>query len=200
MTLSRFLRDYIYIPLGGNKKGYRVEYGALLLTFFLGGVWHGAGLTFVIWGILHGAALVLERILGLTKGKSLKWIRRLATLLFVNFAWVFFRSPNLDTAVTIIQRMLTPGYKSAETNQRVIAELAWWPSGVGDLPIELWARLPILFLILILVLVVIYAPNSFEVSEKAKSSLLYFSIIALATFSFLFGLSLDQQIFLYFNF
>lgn len=92
ITLSSFLRDYIYIPLGGN----RVREGHLLLnlmiTFLIGGIWHGAGWTFVIWGFLHGLATVIHRLWKMTNIKLPKAIAWLLTFGFVNVAWVFFRA------------------------------------------------------------------------------------------------------------
>jgi D-alanyl-lipoteichoic acid acyltransferase DltB (MBOAT superfamily) len=200
MTLSRFLRDYIYIPLGGSRKGYKVEYGALLITFLIGGIWHGAGLTFIIWGLLHGIVLVLERLLKAKQAKSITWMRRLGTLTFVNFSWIFFRSPDVETAFQIIRRMVTPGHQSEEIEKRIVNELAWWPSGAEGLPIDLWARLPLLILLAALLVIVVYAPNSIEIMERTKSPFVYYLVISVAAFGLLWGLSSGQQIFLYFNF
>jgi len=115
MTLSRFLRDYLYIPLGGNRKGLVRRHFNLLLTMLLGGLWHGAGWTFVIWGGLHGVYLVINhgwrgvrRKLGHDLDSSLPG--RLAggfvTFIAVVFAWVFFRADNLQTGLAIAQSML----------------------------------------------------------------------------------------------
>ena len=92
MTLSRFLRDYIYIPLGGNRKGERRIYINLFLTFLIGGIWHGAGWTFVAWGALHGFGLILHRIWNKLGGKMNKVLGVFLTFNFVNIAWVFFRA------------------------------------------------------------------------------------------------------------
>ena len=115
MTLSRFLRDYLYISLGGNKKGETRRYLNLMITMLLGGLWHGAGWTFVIWGGLHGFYLmvnhawhVLRRRLGHDLNVSTWWSRGLATLLTfiaVVVGWVYFRSDNLDTAHHLLGRM-----------------------------------------------------------------------------------------------
>ena len=90
ITLSRFLRDYVYIPLGGNRKGkYRV-YSNLLVTFLIGGLWHGAGWTFIFWGFLHGVAMAVHRVwkeLNFTVNKYLAWF---VTFNFLNASWVFF--------------------------------------------------------------------------------------------------------------
>ena len=105
ITLSRFLRDYIYIPLGGNRKGPLRVYVNLLATFILGGIWHGAGWTFVFWGFLHGMALVIHRFwkaLGFTMPKVLAWF---ITFNFVNIAWVFFRAKEWGDAVKVLNGM-----------------------------------------------------------------------------------------------
>lgn len=116
MTLSRFLRDYLYIPLGGNRKGPIRRYVNLLLTMLLGGLWHGAGWTFVIWGGLHGIYLVinhgwhwLRQALGHDLNRS-RLPGRLAggflTFIAVVFAWVFFRADNLHAGLEIAGAML----------------------------------------------------------------------------------------------
>jgi len=105
ITLSRFLRDYIYIPLGGNRKGSFRIYTNLLATFLLGGIWHGAGWTFVFWGFLHGMALVFHRLwnnLGFTMPKALAWF---VTFNFINIAWIFFRAKEWDDALKILSGM-----------------------------------------------------------------------------------------------
>ena len=112
ITLSRFLRDYLYIPLGGNRNGIVKRYGNLLLTMLLGGLWHGAGLTFLVWGILHGIYLIVNHnwraLCRSWKGQS-SFITRVAswllTFLAVVVAWVFFRADSLTTAITILKAM-----------------------------------------------------------------------------------------------
>lgn len=112
MTLSRFLRDYVYIPLGGNRRGTFRTYLNLILTMVIGGLWHGAGLTFIIWGLLHGVGLVVERA---AKGWSamrervaipapLAWF---LTFQFVCVAWVFFRADSVGTALAVLGRSFT---------------------------------------------------------------------------------------------
>ncbi len=105
ITLSRFLRDYIYIPLGGNRKGNFRTYNNLLATFVIGGLWHGAGWTFVFWGFLHGMALVIHRAwkaLGFTMNSILAWF---ITFNFVNIAWVFFRAKEWEDAIKVLKGM-----------------------------------------------------------------------------------------------
>ena len=105
ITLSRFLRDYVYIPLGGNKGTSIKTYNNLMVTFLIGGIWHGAGWTFVFWGLLHGLALVLQRLwssFGVKMPNLLAWF---ITFNFVNLAWVFFRAESFSDALKVIQGM-----------------------------------------------------------------------------------------------
>jgi D-alanyl-lipoteichoic acid acyltransferase DltB (MBOAT superfamily) len=113
MTLSRFLRDYLYVPLGGNRRGRARRYVNLMLTMLLGGLWHGASWTFVIWGGLHGAYLVVNHGWQFLREK-LRWrdggaLGRAAgialTLLCVMVGWVFFRAPDMASAKAILASM-----------------------------------------------------------------------------------------------
>jgi D-alanyl-lipoteichoic acid acyltransferase DltB (MBOAT superfamily) len=103
MTLSSWLRDYLYIRLGGNRGGRLATYRNIIITMGLGGLWHGASWNFVLWGLLHGAALVVKRILGLTgapRSRIVDALLWLVTLHFVCFTWIFFRSPSSDARTT----------------------------------------------------------------------------------------------------
>ncbi len=107
MTLSRFLRDYIYIPLGGNRKGEFKTLNNLMITFLIGGLWHGAGWTFIFWGFLHGIALVIHRLwgkLGIKMNNILAWF---ITFNFANIAWVFFRALSWEDAIKVLRGMFT---------------------------------------------------------------------------------------------
>lgn len=106
MTLSRFLRDYLYIPLGGSRNGLPLQIWALFATMALGGLWHGAGLTFIAWGAAHGIALIvalLWRRAGLPMPAPLGW---LLTFVFVMLCWVLFRATSFEAALTIYKAML----------------------------------------------------------------------------------------------
>lgn len=107
ITLSRFLKDYIYIPLGGNRKGEFRTYTNLLATFILGGIWHGAGWTFVFWGFLHGIALVVHRIWSRLGFKLWTWLAWLITFNFINIAWVFFRAKEMKDAFRVLSSMFS---------------------------------------------------------------------------------------------
>jgi D-alanyl-lipoteichoic acid acyltransferase DltB (MBOAT superfamily) len=106
ITLSRFLKDYIYIPLGGNRHGLMHTSINLMATFILGGIWHGAGWTFIFWGFLHGMALVVHRLwrtLGIAIPKILAWF---ITFNFINIAWVFFRAESWSDAIKVLTAMV----------------------------------------------------------------------------------------------
>lgn len=118
ITLSTFLRDYLYISLGGNRRGSARRYLNLLTTMLLGGLWHGANWTFVVWGGLHGMYLVINHgWQSLTAGWRLpaplaplaKLLSLLLTFAAVVVAWVFFRADNVGDALTILSRMADPG-------------------------------------------------------------------------------------------
>ncbi len=110
MTLSRFLRDYLYIPLGGSRGSRLFTYRNLMITMVLGGLWHGAAWTFVLWGAFHGAMLVTEHALDGRLGRVLPraalW---LGTFAAVCFGWILFRSPDLDVFWTFLGRLVDPG-------------------------------------------------------------------------------------------
>lgn len=121
MTLSRFLRDYVYIPLGGNRRGLIAQVAALLATMSLAGLWHGADWTFVLWGFLHGVALVagaLWRRLGWALPAAIGWA---LTLLFVVAVWPLFRAPSLAGAMTIIESLVSIGTNGPLPDLRPLA-------------------------------------------------------------------------------
>ncbi|CAI6051797.1 MBOAT family O-acyltransferase [Cohnella sp. JJ-181] len=117
MTLSRFLRDYIYIPLGGNRKGEIRACLGVLVTFLIGGLWHGAGWTFIVWGALHGMAQIIQRLWSLRIGVKLPFpVSWLLTFLFINATWVLFRAEDLQQAERLLAGMagLRGGGSTAE--------------------------------------------------------------------------------------
>jgi alginate O-acetyltransferase complex protein AlgI len=109
MTLSRFLRDFLYIPLGGNRGKRWFVYRNLLITMVLGGLWHGAAWTFVLWGAMHGTALCLEHAFSRQWERVPRWVRWSITFNFVVVAWIFFRSQSIGDAWTFLGRLFTPG-------------------------------------------------------------------------------------------
>lgn len=106
ITLSRFLRDYLYIPLGGNRLGETRRSVNLMITMLLGGLWHGAGWNFVIWGGLHGLYLMVNHEFRRRQWSMPKVLGWLVTLVAVMFAWIFFRALSLDHSVAYINQLL----------------------------------------------------------------------------------------------
>jgi alginate O-acetyltransferase complex protein AlgI len=136
VTLSRWLRDYLYIPLGGNRQGHGRTYVNLLLTMLLGGLWHGASWTYVAWGGLHGAGLCVERaLMGAGRprepysyslhGPMALWAagRRLLAValvfVFVHVTWVFFRAPTFQMALSVLERMFVAPWQSGVDPGRI---------------------------------------------------------------------------------
>ena len=110
ISLTRWLTSYIYIPLGGNRKGKIRTYVNIFITFLVSGIWHGANYTFILWGAIHGAVQCIEKSLGLNKAPRNKWWtfpRMLLTFVIVTFAWIFFRMPKIKDAITMIGMFFT---------------------------------------------------------------------------------------------
>lgn len=105
MTLGNFLREYIYIPLGGNRKGEVSTLFNLFITFLVGGIWHGANWNFLIWGALHGFGLVVHRLWMKNNFKMNDYLGIFITFMYVNFAWVFFRAATFTDAITVLKSM-----------------------------------------------------------------------------------------------
>jgi D-alanyl-lipoteichoic acid acyltransferase DltB (MBOAT superfamily) len=115
MTLSQFLRDYLYIPLGGNRHGSLLRYANLMITMLLGGLWHGAAWTFVIWGALHGLYLCINHVwanygppIPQALARPANVVAFILTFLAVVVAWVFFRADSLASALSVLSRMADP--------------------------------------------------------------------------------------------
>ena len=140
MTLSRWLRDYLYIPLGGNRGGPRQTYRNLMLTMMLGGLWHGAAWTFVIWGGIHGGAMSVERW-GRDRFRGFRmpaWLAWLITFHVVCLAWIFFRSPDLSTAFDMIGQVFAGGPSPLVTLPMVFLVVA--AIGLQAVPGDFWER------------------------------------------------------------
>ncbi|MCT7521158.1 MBOAT family O-acyltransferase [Aliarcobacter cryaerophilus] len=182
ITLSRFLRDYVYIPLGGNKKGSFRTYNNLLATFVIGGLWHGAGWTFIFWGFLHGLALVIHRVwtnLGFKMNTILAWF---ITFNFVNIAWIFFRAKEWDDAIKVLKGMF--GFNEIIINRPFINV---------SMKDEIYAWIFVSFIL------VLFFKNSMEKRDSFKPN---YKLAFLTVFCFIFAvLSLNKvSEFLYFNF
>ncbi len=188
ITLSNFLRDYIYIPLGGNRKGELRTYINLFITFLLGGIWHGAGWTFVFWGALHGVGLIIHRAWQKLKIKLPKILAWFITFNFINIAWVFFRAKSFDDALKVLKAMF-----SFEFN---MPKLSAFLDGSWS---KLFSSEPFLWLYLTIALfVVLFMPNSMELKSRFKTNILY--LILTIFFALSIFMLYRKSEFLYFNF
>jgi D-alanyl-lipoteichoic acid acyltransferase DltB (MBOAT superfamily) len=117
ISLSTWFRDYVYIPLGGNRHGLLNTYRNLFITFVISGIWHGANWTFLIWGALHAVGVLLTRELERSKiyrEQVPRFIKQLWVFIYVCFAWIFFRASNLSDAMLIIRRIFIEGWNKPE--------------------------------------------------------------------------------------
>lgn len=130
ISLSTWFRDYLYIPLGGNRRGTLVKYRNLLITFLVSGLWHGAAWTYVVWGALHGIFQIAEdvayKLFGLSRkdgrpfGRLMKCV---VTFAMVDFAWLFFRADSLETAFGMIGRVVTDFGLADVFNRKMAASM-----------------------------------------------------------------------------
>lgn len=204
ITLSNFLRDYLYIPLGGNRRGEFRTYANLLITFLLGGLWHGATWMFVIWGALHGIALAVHRVwrgFGRPLPRPVAW---LLTFLFVNVAWVFFRAKTLEDAQRVLAGMVDFGSLSGTpATIPPTADLAW--AGIGAdvlltiLPASVIGQLPVL-LAFAAAFVIVSRRNAMEMVAVPLTleRMLFAAVIFSIAMYFMFAAT--STVFLYFNF
>ena len=167
MTLSRWLRDYLYISLGGNRGTKLATYRNLIITMTLGGLWHGAAWTFVLWGLLHGIALAIERAIPMRLPKLLGGLMVMGIVLS---GWVLFRSKDLDTAMLVYAQVFTladgilwlPPLAIAAFGCMIIEHLAWRTSlrPMMRLPADRWYA-PVAVAIMIWCLL-LYPPQGFR--------------------------------------
>jgi len=135
MSLSSWLRDYLYVPLGGNRHGVFATYRNLFLTMLLGGIWHGANWTFVLWGAWHGTLLCIERVFGVKADASGFRVSRWGwTFLFVLLGWVMFRADSVSQALGLYQAMFRfDGDGLSEVYRGGITALQLWTLGLAAL-------------------------------------------------------------------
>lgn len=172
MTLSRFLRDYLYIAMGGNRKGLAMQVAALFATMTLGGLWHGAGLTFVAWGAAHGAVLSAG-VLWRKAGRSMpSWLGWGLTFAFVMLTWVLFRATSFEAALRVYEGLLGLGPEGFAFKWRAIAlaaavavigPTAW--TFVHKMPPQRW--IAVAFAVLLVMVL-------FKVGDDANYEFIYF--------------------------
>ncbi|MDQ6757014.1 MAG: MBOAT family protein [Bacteroidota bacterium] len=190
ISLSTWFRDYLYKPLGGNRKGYVNTYVNLLIVFALSGLWHGAGWTFIVWGLIHGMArvteIILERFTAIPKHTIINYF---ISMLIVLFAWIFFRASSIENAVNVIKQAL-----SFKTN------VALYPAGLNDNAVP-YSRITIMYIILTIggmFAIEKYTDPKMFVLNKSKSKDIIFCVMIL-TAILLTGV-FNKTVFIYFQF
>ena len=200
ITLSRFLRDYVYIPLGGNRKGRARTYLNLMLTFIIGGIWHGAGWTFIFWGFLHGLALMIHRFwhnLGFKINKALAWF---ITFNFVNIAWVFFRAKDWSDAIKVLKGMCgMSGVVLPDPLRHIFKFLQHFNVEFGGYLIHIGGRRDSIIWLLVGFILVLCCKNSMQLLKSRKVEKFYIVAVAFLLLAALSNLNTVSE-FLYFNF
>lgn len=202
MSLTRFLRKYIYFPLGGNRKGTAITMLNIMMVYLISGIWHGAEWTFILWGLLHGVANVLCRLCKNIWEKIPFVIRWFSTFVFINLTWILFRAENIKKAGILFRKLLQPWNKNVNDGllaQFDLLEFTYLEEHIAGLQ-SVVQQVPCLHLVIILgsALVIALVPvNCHKKGFKATLKnalgsivLLCWSIVSLS------GLST----FLYFNF
>lgn len=204
MSLSEWLKDYIYIPLGGSRKGRIRAYINLILTFLVSGIWHGAGLRFVIWGLLHAFYQIAgqltqniqrkaAKLLGLDRAAGARlWIRRIWTFLCVMTAWIIFRAENLRTGLQMIWSMFRIRNVWIFTNDALLALGLDWKE---------WVVLAGSILILFVVSIkqeqgVEFSNVIFRQPVYVRWAMYLIAIFAIMTYG-VYGMGYDSQAFIY---
>lgn len=200
MTLTRFLRKYVYFPLGGSRKGYGRTLLNIMIVYLVSGIWHGAAWTFIVWGVVHGLARVVEKVCWNGLERIPKLIRWAGTFLFINLAWVIFRADSLGDVAIMYSNLFSGGeVHSALLSQFELLEFTYIVEHVGALT-ALLNQFPWIYMAIVMVVALVIAlcaPNCHEKEfkptlPKALGSmvLLVWSILSFS------GIST----FLYFNF
>ena len=151
ISLSTWFKEYVYIPLGGNRKGKARTYVNKFTVFLLTGIWHGANVTFLLWGIIHGFFITAEDFIKLPKGRKTKWISHLYTMTVVVLAFVVFRAENITQAGTVLSRLIKG-----------------WSSFKGEYDMLFWSYFSPVTLIVLIAGLILSAPVIPHLKEKLK--------------------------------
>ena len=200
MTLGRFVREYIYIPLGGNRVSESRLVFNLLLTFVILGLWHGAGWTYVIWGFFHGCAVVVNHFWDKTRIKMPGWIAVALTFLFLNATWPFFRGKDFDQAVRITKSLF--GLNGIVLPEWLAGPLVFLkPYGVrfGDAMAGITGDERLMYQFFIFIMLAFFFKNSTQLVQRLKP--VWWSAVGVAMISVYAVLNLRKvSEFLYFQF
>ena len=199
ISLSTWFKDYLYIPLGGNRKGKLRKYFNLILVFLVSGLWHGADLSFVLWGLIHGIFNVLENIFGINKKSRRKNIlldsfRRILTFIIVVFAFIYFRAENIHHGNEYLLAII-----NNPRSLNIMEDLSKTSFGISNI-------YPILFRIIILFVFDILKYNKINLVEKVLKIILPIRWLIYLAFIFaiiifgVYGPDFSESAFIYFQF
>ncbi len=181
ITLSRFLRDYLYIPLGGNRSGVWVQSFAIITTFLIGGLWHGASWMFVLWGALHAGAIILNVLWGrlnIALPKALGWV---LTFTFINLSWVMFRARDWESAKKVYSALIDI-------------------RNVSTFPDTIYTQMPLLCMAIMLMIVFcVRVENTQQILGRFRATPYWWALTALIGIAGLFCIG-NYSEFLYFQF
>jgi len=203
MTLTRFFTKYVYIPLGGSRRGRIRTYLNVMVVFLISGIWHGANWTFIVWGLLNGIANVIDKLVGRYLEWIPKFIRRVGIFILATFAWALFRSPSIRQAKRMWKHFKEFGegriYEPIlETFNNLTETRIVYRMGFGGL-IDRYPVLPLAVFMLLLILACFFMKNTQEKVEDGHYGARRFLVTIMLLIWSILSLS-DVSEFLYFNF
>ena len=198
MTLGRFMTNYLYIPLGGNRKGEVKTLRNLFIVFLASGIWHGAGWNFIIWGMLHGICIVIHRVWKNSGRKLNKLVGWFITINLVNIFWVFFRAQTVTDAMKVIKGMFdVKSFYYIVVNFNKVGEVTKFYREIISETTYLGNKMDIL--VLLISIIIIFEKNTQKKLARFESKYKY---LVITLINLILGLLLIERIkvFLYFNF
>ncbi len=203
ITLTRFFTRYLYIPLGGSRKGKIRTYINTLIVFLVSGIWHGTGVQFIVWGMMHGLLYVVTRWRQEKKRKKMNRVFSVAaTFLYVNVAWVFFRAPSVKDALALLKTMVSCNFARINWNLAGYFNLDEFWYVIKVLHVDSWQYAHYILMVLMLLaalLIVFFAKSAVTVAGKWKPSLTG-SVLMAVLFVWCVLTFSKVSTFLYFNF
>lgn len=183
ITLTRFFTKYLYIPLGGNRKGKGRTYLNCLIVFFLSGIWHGAGWQFIVWGMMHGVLYVLTRAWRDAGGRKLKHaVGVFLTFLYVNVAWIFFRAPSVKDAISLIKTIVSFRFGRINWDLAGCFNLDEFWYVIKVLRLDSWQYANYILMVMILtavLLLVFFGKNAVTYVKKVKPDMIHVILLVL---------------------
>lgn len=202
MTLTRFLTKYVYIPLGGNRKGTRRTYINVMIVFLLSGLWHGANYTFILWGALHGLFCVITRHAKNFFDKLHPVLNWAITFVFINVTWVFFRADSMKDALRLLHRIAKLDFGAVNANITSSFQLVEFSTLLYNLIpplLDTYPRFLVLSFFVFAFFSILGAKNAYERAQNFKPTRMRFAETAILLIWCVFSFA-GMSTFLYFNF